>query len=150
MTKQVVFLICLLTIQSSLGQTNRIQDAIEKVPTGNLADAVTIMDHRGTRHTIFVKDGDIFYCIPKSDTINLSCTDARSSNPLPMLVADTLSLLWKEQIGAHTVILYRRHFILTPIGLWTRPTCVYTKTKEYPSPLPLPQGERGKSERGSE
>ncbi len=128
MTKTIIVAIIALAAQFCFGQAGHsIVDAIEQVAQGKSAETLTLEDHRGTRHTIFAKDGDIFYCIPKSDTINLSCTDARSSNPLPMLVDDTLSLFWKEEIGHRVVVYYRRHLILAPIGLWTRPTCLYTK-----------------------
>ncbi len=139
-----MFWVGLVSMQLSPAQDARIFDVIDRVANADLSEKTSIKDHRGLTHIIFVQDCDIFYCTLKSDTVNLSCTDTRSSNPLPILADDTLSLFWREEIGSRAVVYYRRHLILAPIGLWTGPMCLFAKVKEHPSPFPLPQGAREK------
>ncbi len=131
MSKKLVFIICLILIQTSSGQeSSKVFDIIEKVAEGELPEMVTIADQRGGKHTVFVKDGNIFYFTPKSDTVNLSYSEAKSSNPFVYCIDDTLYLFWREETE-HTIdVFYRRRFILTPIGQWARPICIFSKMKE--------------------
>lgn len=127
MNKRLVTLISIGIIQFSSAQDrSNVAKIIEKVIYGKLSDTVNIKDHRGIKHNVFVKDGDIFYFIPKSDTANLSCTEAKSCNPYLICVDDTLSLFWKEETENWVNVFYRRRFILAPIHQWTRPICVYS------------------------
>ncbi len=99
---RLVFIIWLMIIQFSIAQDKRNTiDIIEKVVSGKLSETLTIEDHRGGKHIIFVKNGDIFYCMPKSDTINLSNSRTKSSNPYAICVADTLSFFWREEDIVH-------------------------------------------------
>ncbi|MEO0226002.1 MAG: hypothetical protein ABIL05_03505, partial [candidate division WOR-3 bacterium] len=108
-------------------EKNNVFDIIKKVTNGKLSDTLIVEDHRGGKHTVFIKDGDIFYCTSKSDTVNLSYSEMKSSNPFMVLAGDTLSIFWREETEKAIDVFYRRRFILAPVGQWTKPTCVYTQ-----------------------